>query len=1311
MTTEYVFVALDTYGRELVSDPTTHKRVLALKCTRAVLDILLKLFREHARDLTPPRSTSYRYIVLDPMPTLKKSYLVLRLTPDEVTQVEALCKTQVFPWVYRWREGKWWEFPGRELDKVLSKWHAAPVRYGQRSDQNTIPALLREFLNLGNKTRTGDELRARALEHGFPGEGNHRIEFEFDEGEVNYPNPFAYLLDDDLWCVGDVPIRIDAPRTPIHGDLHGGNIMCQVDNRDTPQASAPWLIDFAQSHSHRIPFFDLVYLELDILLRLMPATDEAESQDWLDATEFLCSAILPTPKPDSEDQTVFDRNQTVLDAWEIIKPIRTYAKKLVEGSPAPDHHDDCAFWIAAVAAGMMVTRRSRMLPPEKHVAALLYTSRALRQLMDLKPIKGCRRPKDTPAPVRWLYQGAGQPTQTEAQGALMPLTAQSIRAYFEGVANQQIKFLKRVKALNIDLTGHLKTLKGAADEQFSMSLGEDEDGEKYTEAVRRELRTDPMRGRHLPPEKTVTALDEAAFVPNVTEALMNHSRVVLLGEPGAGKTVTLKKLALRYIEQIQASSPQTISTQGERDAEAKVSLTSPLPVFVPLAKFDGRQTFTEFAHQRLINLRPYAADLPLVWLLDALNEMPRRGILDQHGAKPRDLLPEVVEFLQEQVTRGGKFALSCRVKDYKGDELRQIAYLDKVEISDLAPDQIQQIILKRLKAQPAAELWKVMGGNEDLLSAWTLWQGHESAFWEAALDDWTLKHTPAPVIRRYLERGELDPQTRAEALRKQETGQLYEGDIPAPFEAHQQARSLVLKGDNRRLMLACRSPYTLNMVCDLAQDGVENLPAERGDMFGRFARALLTREEEAAHKLGTPWAKGTRERIVSALEQAAETLQSAGISSGSAGAEQITELPRDRILGAMSAPDADDLLKKAEGANLIQYGESFRFSHQLLQEYFATAVLLHAMEAEESPARFFGDTWWEAGAWRETVVILGEMLRDPDRVTRWLAPVTPEVGLSVMLRFQGEQPVEVVTGETRSALVDGAQAKAEYDFQTNTWGDVNPDPHGRASAWRVLGKLRADPRPGVLDFNWSEDYWCLVLKGEYVYQGKLDKIDYDFWIARYPITYAQFQSFIDAPDGYRNPDWWLHEDRIQRQQRGAREQYFRFWNHPRESVSWYEAMAFCRWLNDGWETTRIKLPITVPSGYVLRLPLETEWEKAASWDAKVKEARVYPWGDTFDPTKANTWEGEQIGQTTTVGIYPQGASPCGALDMSGNVWEWCLNEYESDKVNIGSSEPRGLRGGSWRSSDHRARAAYRVSSPLSRLNHVGFRVVVAPVSL
>ena len=70
-----------------------------------------------------------------------------------------------------------------------------------------------------------------------------------------------------------------------------------------------------------------------------------------------------------------------------------------------------------------------------------------------------------------------------------------------------------------------------------------------------------------------------------------------------------------------------------------------------------------------------------------------------------------------------------------------------------------------------------------------------------------------------------------------------------------------------------------------------------------------------------------------------------------------------------------------------------------------------------------------------------------------------------------------------------------------------------------------------------------------------------------------------------------------------------------------------------------------------------------------------------------------LGQTSAVGIYPQGASPEGVLDLSGNVWEWCLNEYDNpERVGSEGSEPRVVRGGSWHSYRDYARAAYRFNS-------------------
>jgi hypothetical protein len=104
-------VAIHTYGREPAYDQATGRSVSTIKCTRAAPDILLALFGERARDLTPPRSY-YRHIALDPVPSLKNSYLMLRLTREDLAQVEALTRPQpVGAWVYLWRDLKWHEFP------------------------------------------------------------------------------------------------------------------------------------------------------------------------------------------------------------------------------------------------------------------------------------------------------------------------------------------------------------------------------------------------------------------------------------------------------------------------------------------------------------------------------------------------------------------------------------------------------------------------------------------------------------------------------------------------------------------------------------------------------------------------------------------------------------------------------------------------------------------------------------------------------------------------------------------------------------------------------------------------------------------------------------------------------------------------------------------------------------------------------------------------------------------------------------------------------------------------------------------------
>ena len=141
-----------------------------------------------------------------------------------------------------------------------------------------------------------------------------------------------------------------------------------------------------------------------------------------------------------------------------------------------------------------------------------------------------------------------------------------------------------------------------------------------------------------------------------------------------------------------------------------------------------------------------------------------------------------------------------------------------------------------------------------------------------------------------------------------------------------------------------------------------------------------------------------------------------------------------------------------------------------------------------------------------------------------------------------------------------------------------------------------------------------------------------YLIARYPVTVAQFRAFVEDA-GF--------EVRDSRCLGGVP-------NHPVRWVSFYEALDYCRWL-----TEKLKQARWTPSlmrerlveGWGISLPNEAEWEKAA----RGTDGRIYPWGDEFDAVKANgIWS--QLGPCA-VGLFPEGASPIGRLDMSGNVLE------------------------------------------------------------
>lgn len=230
--------------------------------------------------------------------------------------------------------------------------------------------------------------------------------------------------------------------------------------------------------------------------------------------------------------------------------------------------------------------------------------------------------------------------------------------------------------------------------------------------------------------------------------------------------------------------------------------------------------------------------------------------------------------------------------------------------------------------------------------------------------------------------------------------------------------------------------------------------------------------------------------------------------------------------------------------------------------------------------------------------------------------------------------------------------------------------------------------------------WCEIPAGEVTIDfGKDDSREIKtyqldrFFMAKYPITNAQYQIFVDVSDGYQNAHWWdFSKDakKWRNENSSPRAGKFMDDNLPRERVTWYEAMAFCYWLSQRTGTSII-------------LPTEMQWQRAAQGD----DGLTYPYGDTFDKNLANTREGD-IKKTTSITQYPQGASPYGVVDMSGNVGEWTLSQWDNDSLDITDHKERVLRGGSWYVNRHNSRSTSRNwNDPNFRVNYNGFRVVCA----
>lgn len=488
-------------------------------------------------------------------------------------------------------------------------------------------------------------------------------------------------------------------------------------------------------------------------------------------------------------------------------------------------------------------------------------------------------------------------------------------------------------------------------------------------------------------------------------------------------------------------------------------------------------------------------------------------------------------------------------------------------------------------------------------------------------------------------------------------------------------------------------------------------PTNRGQLFDQFVELLIEESLKKVSKPAYPWVNSDVQRQGLAKLAYEMQMQRTG-----------TNIEKELAIGILNSKypgqDANAILYYAinSGILIIERQTILRFAHQLLQEYFAAFEMWEDLRRGVPASKYWpSENWWEPTGWEETILLLAGIQGESSEVVKWLTEVNPTLAYRCAKESGANCSEEVMKGLYEPAITSRTSPLAKAE-----WG-------------RILAHSdKGDHRPGVgkNQDGLPDIVWCEVPAGSFLMKGdpgvpgielitedKQLLLPYKFWISKYPITYSQYEPFVDQ--GYKDKKYWSISGW---NWKGSQSQP-RFWedpsihipNHPVVGVTWYEAFAYTQWLNERLHTTE-----SVFEGlneWEVRLATEAEWEKAARYP----DGRIYPWGNKYIPGHANvdeTYETHECGPyflrcATAVGMYPQGASPNGTEDLSGNVWEWCISKWKTLYLFPEDNDSEGfdfrvIRGGSWFNSAYFARTITRdhLDADLA-VNDIGFRIVIS----
>ncbi|MCI0693802.1 SUMF1/EgtB/PvdO family nonheme iron enzyme [candidate division KSB1 bacterium] len=810
------------------------------------------------------------------------------------------------------------------------------------------------------------------------------------------------------------------------------------------------------------------------------------------------------------------------------------------------------------------------------------------------------------------------------------------------------------------------------------------------ETLKEELR---LAGRKVAADKEMLLDDELELMVErarpvqVDEALAEHPALVILGDPGSGKSTLLKHLALAAARNFDKGKRLPIllplaAYAHALQANSQLSLHDFLPEF-----YKGMQEFPENPASLFYDALASGNTLILLDGLDEVHDPSERSRVVHH----------VKNFYLNHRHAANQFVITSRIVGYREAPLEADGVFH-LTLLDFSKEQISQFVENWCRTYEIAQ-------SGETPKAWRDAEGEKSKLLKAILNNAGVEKLAAnPLLLTILalihRQGTELPNRRAE---------LYELYLTTLIKTWNRARSLAGMSVG-----SMDDKETVKILAPLAYWMHANRPsgtARRTELEREIARHFTERR-----KLAPEDAEREATRFLDDVRQYSGLLAERG-------------------------PDA--------------YG----FVHLTFEEYLAARHIVFQGQVNEQKSLELLRKHAYDPAWREVILLalgyLGLIANEEEKTALFVRgllndqPPTNHLGENVELAGSALKDIgRVSVGEDCW--------KEVIDRLLTTMTNSAPTIIVRAKCGDVLGEL-GDPRLEKME-------WCEVPEGEFLmgctedelknvldemkefYQAQSWNFVMEdarkwrqeslpqhsvflrrFYVGMFPITNQEFRVFKKS-GGYQEARWWNaagiawlsrnpedeEEMNLDKWQRRNGRTEPAFWddtrlgipNRPVVGVTWFEAMAFCAWLNE-----RLQLARELLNGYVARLPIEAEWEKAA----RGNDGRFWPWGNHWNNKCANTYEANLL-TTSSVGIFSIGASPYGALDMAGNTKDWChslLAPYpydpEDGRENIETHGKRAVRGGLSYTGQYSARCTHRRHhSPDFHYDSIGFRVVIGP---